>query len=69
MDLKPLAPGQKVTVYKMYYSFCPNPGCGAINDYADTIGEARKNAKAHERAHNAGRTERPAVTGPTSQDE
>jgi hypothetical protein len=38
----------------MYYTFCEDPGCGAINDYADTRADAELNRKRHIAAHRAG---------------
>jgi hypothetical protein len=33
----------------MYYTFCEE--CGAINDYADTPGDAQKNRRSHVAEH------------------
>ena len=51
------APG--TYVYKMYYTFCEDPGCGAINDYADTRREAEQNRKRHAASHAARDKARP----------
>lgn len=39
----------RTKVYKMYYTFCEE--CGAINDYADTPGDAQKNRRSHVAEH------------------
>lgn len=41
----------KTYIYKMYYTFCENPGCQACDDYADTRKEAEKNRRRHAASH------------------
>lgn len=53
---KPGSPGTEI--YRMYYTFCEDEGCGAINDYADSLTEAERNRRRHEASH---RSENPEV--------
>jgi hypothetical protein len=46
-------PLSRTRVYKMYYTFCEDPGCGAINDYADTREDAEANRRRHVAKHRA----------------
>ena len=47
--LIPLEPGEQATVDKMYFTQCPV--CGPVNDWSQTLGDARRAAAAHARAH------------------
>lgn len=44
----------KVKIYRMYYTFCEDPGCGALNDYADDRKGAERNRRRHLAAHRNG---------------
>lgn len=46
-------PASKVKVYVMYYTFCEDPDCGALNDYADTRADGQRNRQLHIAAHRA----------------
>ena len=52
MTGKAALPGTRI--YRMYYTFCEDPGCGAINDYADTRADAERNRRRHVAEHRAG---------------
>ena len=47
-------PASAVTVSKMYYTMCEDPGCGALNDYADTRPDAEVNRRRHIAWHRRG---------------
>jgi hypothetical protein len=46
----------------MYYTWCDDPGCGAINDYADSLEQAEKNRRRHEASHRAEQPDRSRKT-------
>lgn len=47
-------PAASVSVAKMYYTMCQDPGCGAINDWADTRAGAEENRRVHIAWHRRG---------------
>jgi hypothetical protein len=47
-------PASQVSVAKMYYTLCMEPGCGALDDYAETRPDAEKNRRKHIAWHRRG---------------